>query len=151
MAAWPCSKDSYFANFSKLVRHIKSENCNANIRLLLVEGSFNQRKYLSLALAMKTATQASFFYNSDVSKLFRLKLKLICHFRVHVCRHLKASLSAKFLWWLLVLLYIWLKTTFHKNNFTLRLALKRRQIWSRKWPIRCKFNFYKHQLEEVVL
>lgn len=28
-----------------------------------------------------------------------------------------------------------MKTNFHNKNFALRLALKRRQTWTRKWPI----------------
>ena len=32
--------------------------------------------------------------------------------------------------------YIWMKTNFHNKNFTLRLALKMRQAWTWKWPIK---------------
>ena len=32
-------------------------------------------------------------------------------------------------------LHEWMKINFHRKNFALRLALKRRQTWSRKWPI----------------
>ena len=28
-----------------------------------------------------------------------------------------------------------MKTNFHKKNFALRLALKMRETWTRKWPI----------------
>ena len=47
-------------------------------------------------------------------------------FRFHVCLLFNASLRAKFLWKLV---------NYHHKNFALRLALKRRRTWTRKWPI----------------
>ena len=48
---------------------------------------------------------------------------------------LKASLKAKFFLWKLVFIHMWSRTTnYYYKNFALRLALKRRQTRTRKWP-----------------
>ena len=60
---------------------------------------------------------------------------LICHFRVHLSFYFKARLSAKSLLWKSVFIRTEIGTSYHNQNFALRLALKERLRETRKWSI----------------
>ena len=57
------------------------------------------------------------------------------HFRVHLSLRFKARLSATSLLWKSVFIHVEIGTSYHNNNFALRLALKKRVNGTRKWPI----------------
>jgi len=61
--------------------------------------------------------------------------KLVGHFQVHLSLHFKARLSAKSSLWKSVFIHIEIRTNYQNKNFALRLALKKRQRGTRKWPI----------------
>ena len=52
--------------------------------------------------------------------------------RGHVCLLFKSSLRAKLFLWKLVFIHMQSKTNYQPKNFAFRLALKRRQTWTRR-------------------
>ena len=105
----------------------------------LMEAAVPINPYLSLRLRCLYGC-CYFFFPWWMTPLWRAltsncRLNSKSKFRVHVSLLFKASLSAKSFLWKLVFIHMESRTNYHHKNFALKLALKRRQTWTRKWPI----------------
>ena len=123
-------------------------SATASLNLPSLKWSTTRGRPRSMALSPdKKVFQFMALYSSiteDAAVLTRLPLlEKSSGANVPLSLSFKASLSAKFLFWISAFVHIEIWTNYHDKNFAFRLALKERLMGTRKWSVKPTQAYYR--------